>query len=516
MSFRRTVVLSLLLAGGLACGSSEPKQTPTAISLASSTSLTGVVGQPLTPAPEIVVRDQNGNPIAGIPVTITVSAGGGSITGVATSTTSGTTPIGTLTLGTVAGTTTITVNAAGLTPLVIPVIVRAGPPAGFAVVAGGSQSALAGTTLNPIQIALRDQYGNRAPVSIPVTFSVVAGGGTLAATTATSDATGLVTVPAFTLGKSVVPQTIRAQSTGFSLDIGATVTSSFNIDVRFFGTPMTDAQKALFLAAAARVRAAITAGRATPVHLVAPSADLAKFCNITGQPDFDEQITGVIIYASIQPIDGPRKILAQSGPCSAVQTKTLFFPHLAVMEFDSADLDLLTGQGSLQDVITHEMMHSVGFGTGWISVGSVTDTNTTNPRYTGAGGIQGCQEIGATTTCGTSVPVEGLPSERGTRDSHWKESVFINELMTGFLNSGSNPMSVMTIRSMADMGYTVNPSAADVFRFPGTALRAGTSAPISTEQWERRPPGLMVFDANGRFLPAASIQPQPSATRAAP
>ena len=47
-----------------------------------------------------------------------------------------------------------------------------------------------------------------------------------------------------------------------------------------------------------------------------------------------------------------------------------------------------------------------------------------------------------------------------------------NELMTGFLNSGSaNPLSVLTIASLQDLGYTVNTAAADAF-FVVTTLRA--------------------------------------------
>ena len=36
--------------------------------------------------------------------------------------------------------------------------------------------------------------------------------------------------------------------------------------------------------------------------------------------------------------------------------------------------------------------------------------------------------------------------------------------MTGFLNSGSNQLSVVTVRSLADLGYTVNASGADPFQ----------------------------------------------------
>jgi hypothetical protein len=42
------------------------------------------------------------------------------------------------------------------------------------------------------------------------------------------------------------------------------------------------------------------------------------------------------------------------------------------------------------------------------------------------------------------VPVENSGGA-GTRDSHWRDSIFVAEMMTGFVNVGGNPMSRMTI-----------------------------------------------------------------------
>ena len=40
--------------------------------------------------------------------------------------------------------------------------------------------------------------------------------------------------------------------------------------------------------------------------------------------------------------------------------------------------------------------------------------------------------------------------EPGTVDAHWRELVFDNELMTGFINFGTNPLSGVTVSSLAD------------------------------------------------------------------
>ena len=50
------------------------------------------------------------------------------------------------------------------------------------------------------------------------------------------------------------------------------------------------------------------------------------------------------------------------------------------------------------------------------------------------------------------LPVEG-DFGPGTQFSHWDEGVLNNELMTGFLNLGENPLSRITAGSLRDLGY---------------------------------------------------------------
>ena len=72
------------------------------------------------------------------------------------------------------------------------------------------------------------------------------------------------------------------------------------------------------------------------------------------------------------------------------------------------------------------------------------------------------------------MPVEDTGGP-GTADGHWRESVLDNELLTGFIDSGSNPLSVVTVGSLEDIGYVVDLSAADSFTL-NLSLRAGSSA----------------------------------------
>ena len=58
--------------------------------------------------------------------------------------------------------------------------------------------------------------------------------------------------------------------------------------------------------------------------------------------------------------------------------------------------------------------------------------------------------------------------------------------MTGYVNLGGMPLSAITIGSLDDMGYAVNPLAADPFHVP----LPGASANMipGDDGWERRPP----------------------------
>lgn len=65
------------------------------------------------------------------------------------------------------------------------------------------------------------------------------------------------------------------------------------------------------------------------------------------------------------------------------------------------------------------------------------------------------------------VPVSNVGLVNGgSRDSHWRESVMGNELLSTSLDPGINPVSRMSIASFADLGYTVNMDAAEPYTLP--------------------------------------------------
>jgi leishmanolysin len=177
-------------------------------------------------------------------------------------------------------------------------------------------------------------------------------------------------------------------------------------------------------------------------------------------------IDDVLIEASGVQIDGPGNILGQAGPTHlrpASAGAAAFIPAKGRMQFDTADLASMQANGTLNDVITHEMGHVLGIGTIWVAKGLLVGANGNNPTFTGKNAKK---EYGVLKGSGpAAVPVENTGGA-GTRNSHWRESVFRNELMTGFVAGPPNPMSRLTVASLKDLGYVVDLNKAEPYSLP--------------------------------------------------
>ena len=103
--------------------------------------------------------------------------------------------------------------------------------------------------------------------------------------------------------------------------------------------------------------------------------------------------------------------------------------------------------------------------------------------------LQAFDAAGGAAFVGAKVPVENTGGS-GTRDSHWRESVFDAELMTGYMNAGvANPLSAVTAASLRDLGYSVDVARADSYALSSAALPApGPESPRIelVEQAEQR------------------------------
>jgi hypothetical protein len=98
-----------------------------------------------------------------------------------------------------------------------------------------------------------------------------------------------------------------------------------------------------------------------------------------------------------------------------------------------------------------------GIGTLWATTGA-TGTSGQNCPYRGP---KANAEFEAISGCSV-VPTE-QDFGAGTRCGHWDEDCMGDELMTGFADAGSNPLSRITVASLEDIGYDVDYSSADSY-----------------------------------------------------
>jgi hypothetical protein len=154
-------------------------------------------------------------------------------------------------------------------------------------------------------------------------------------------------------------------------------------------------------------------------------------------------------------LDGVGGTLGQAGPTWGVFQGGYYLSTVGVMEFDTADLNWLESNGSLLDVIVHEMAHVIGFGTLWEWNGVYASGTG---QYTGAAGLAAYRAEFDPMAAFVPVELHGGP---GTANGHWDEDWAggSNALMTGYLGSG-NFISDTTVRSFVDIGYVPEPSTA--------------------------------------------------------
>jgi len=256
---------------------------------------------------------------------------------------------------------------------------------------------------------------------------------------------------------------------------GRASTAGCDIALRFVTMP-TVSQLNTFATAAARWETIITGDLPTQGLNLA-----AGTCN---SPDaLTDPVDDVLIIVRLELIDGPGAVLGSAGPCAARTATNGGLTALGTMRFDTADLANLENAGSFANVILHEMGHVLGIGTLWNSKALLQNASSASNKqdtfFSGTNAVVAFNAVGGNTyTGGQKVPVEncvtGVPTScgSGTINSHWREAVLRNELMTGYLNSGENPLSALTVASLKDIGYVVDDTKADFF-FVQTNLMAG-------------------------------------------
>ena len=196
----------------------------------SLTSQSDTVALPVAAPPSVKVTDTNGNPVSGVAVTFAVTAGGGSIvptTAVSTNS-SGIAGLTSWTLGSAAGTNTVTATVAGLagSPMTFNANGVAGVATALAVSTQPSPTASSGALLaSQPAIRLVDAHGNTVPTTgtiVNVAVAPVSGalGGTLSASTTG----GVATFTGLSISGPTGPYTLQFTSTGLTGATSNTIT----------------------------------------------------------------------------------------------------------------------------------------------------------------------------------------------------------------------------------------------------------------------------------------------------
>lgn len=277
---------------------------------------------------------------------------------------------------------------------------------------------------------------------------------------ATVSRTGIVTGVA--PGSATLTVSTGAGSVTAPISVAQLVPGGFVIDLRFVGNVSQPVQQAAHQAVS--VWEKIISAPLIPYHIITNAGDCGPRV-----PAVDTTETSLLVIVQEDSIDGPSNTVGEGGPC-VLRDDAPQLTALGTVLIDKADETSLSQQGLLVATVTHEIGHILGIGTLWGQadlpgfVNLATGLGGSDPVFTGPKARAAAFDLGFTTDSTLGVPIENQGTAGdGTRDAHWRASVFGHELMTGTIHSGLDPISLVTIQALGDFGYAVVPDAADDF-----------------------------------------------------
>jgi hypothetical protein len=197
----------------------------------------------------------------------------------------------------------------------------------------------------------------------------------------------------------------------------------------------------------------------------------------------NETIDDIKIFVSYGAIDGAGGTLARAGRCDTNPPSLRAsngLPVLGTLLMDAADLATLEANGTLQATVTHEIGHALGYDAalfafkGHMNNPSLPSSPGVDAHFSGPQAIAAMDASGgAGYVAGAKVPLENT-AIAGQADSHWRETVFDEELMTPFVETGGAPMpfSRVTAATMLDLGYGVNLAGTEAFSLGAPPIAA--------------------------------------------
>ena len=464
------------------------------------------------------VISRSGAGLSGVTVAFEVTAGGGSVpSSSAVTDADGIASPGPWTMG-APGPQELRATAPGLNRVIFRATALAAPVAQLVAVEGDGQRT---EIALPVRVAPRvraeDEDGN--PVAGTTVTFAASGDSEVRPAETTTDSAGFAAVDRWRLGRT--PGTTYSLTASVTNADGSSATATFTAEAtpavydieieHVTSSLLTDSQRAAFESAERYWERALTANLSWSTLRRSSLAECLARNGISGEVPGDRVVDDLLIYVEIKEIDGAAGIFGGAGPCQIRRDNSL--PAVGVMFFDIADLDSMEANGQLEDTILHEMAHVIGFGTLWEHMGLLQDPARTgrsaNTHFTGAAAKAAFDDIrGNHYTDSDFVPVEHQGGE-GVWNGHWRELVFRSELMTPFPDRGPNPLSVVSLASMVDIGYAeVDYGVADEYMLPPpqyaaeAVIGAGVEAARTTVDFGREilVMPLAVVDQDGNVV----------------
>ena len=201
--------------------------TPTSVLKSAGDTQSAPVRTAVATAPGVTVKDQYGNPVAGLAVTFVTTAGNGAITGAsATTNAQGVAAVGSWTLDSTAKVDTLTATAGALSAVTFTATAQAGAAAQIQKTGGDAQTASVATTLpSAPSVTVRDRFGN-AVAGATVTFAATGANGSVTGAAPTTNALGAAAVGSWTLGTTARTDTLTAAVSGVASPAVFTATAS--------------------------------------------------------------------------------------------------------------------------------------------------------------------------------------------------------------------------------------------------------------------------------------------------